>query len=85
MRQSIYLLSVMCVSPDAVKRHMDLSLSAVVTGGVGVESYTAVFFSVSFYSLSLLFSPIQFHYKVRGSTSCNYRNFGADSGGDSSC
>lgn len=35
MRASIYLLSIMCVSPDTVKRHRDLSLSATVRGGLG--------------------------------------------------
>lgn len=52
MRQSIYLHSVMCVSPDTVKRHVDLSVSALVTGGVGVASYTAGFFNVSFFFFS---------------------------------
>ena len=34
MRRSIYLHSVMCVCPDAVKRHVDLSLSGSARGGV---------------------------------------------------
>lgn len=33
MRRSIYLHSVMCVCPGAVKRHVDLALSALVRGG----------------------------------------------------
>lgn len=40
MRQSIYLHSVMCVSPDTVKRHVDLSLSALLVVVGGVENYT---------------------------------------------
>lgn len=47
MRRSIYLQSVMCVSPDIVKRHVDLSLSALVRGEV--ENHMELcFFSVIF-------------------------------------
>lgn len=63
MRRSIYLHSVMCVSPDAVKRHEDLSFSTGERwGGWDGESYGAVFFSVYFIYLFIFYPHPHIHF-----------------------